>query len=85
MLGCRVIFMLGLYRGANRYHVVFASLADFSQLERAKRAAAVEDGVRRYVALLEQHCRTDPYNWFNFYDIWADAAGPGVARALSTP
>lgn len=84
MLRCRVIFMLGLYRGANRYHVVFASLADFSQIERPARAAAVESGVHRYVALLEQHCRTDPYNWFNFYDFWAPAASPGEARALST-
>ena len=84
MLRCRVIFMLGLYRGANRYHVIFASLADFSGLERAGRAAAVETAVHRYVALLEQHCRTDPYNWFNFYDFWAAAASAAVAPAIST-
>ena len=65
-----VIFMLGLYRGGNRYHVVFESLADFSQTRPADRAAAVHAAIERYVALLEKYCRSDPYNWFNFYDFW---------------
>ena len=28
------------------------------------------DHHRRSVALLEEGCRGDPYNWFNFYDFW---------------
>jgi predicted LPLAT superfamily acyltransferase len=65
-----VIFMAGLYRGGNRYHVVFRSLADFSQLVPGAREGAVRAGIQRYVALLEDGCRNDPYNWFNFYDFW---------------
>jgi predicted LPLAT superfamily acyltransferase len=65
-----VIFMAGLYRGGNRYHVVFRPLADFSQLAPGTRDAAVSAAIERYVALLEEGCRRDPYNWFNFYDFW---------------
>jgi hypothetical protein len=36
MLRRRVIFMLGLYRGGNRYHVVFEALADFSTTPAAR-------------------------------------------------
>ncbi len=69
-----VFFMTGLYRGGNRYHVVFREIADFSDLPRAAREARVEEAIRRYVALLEECCRSDPYNWFNFYDFWHGAA-----------
>jgi predicted LPLAT superfamily acyltransferase len=73
-LRCPVIFMAGLYRGGNRYHVVFQPLADFSQLTRDARQAAVRGAIERYVALLEEACRRDPYNWFNFYDFWHHGA-----------
>ncbi|HSY04966.1 MAG TPA: hypothetical protein VK803_03410 [Steroidobacteraceae bacterium] len=77
-----VIFMTGLYRGGNRYHVAFRQVADFSQLSAGTRDAAVRAGVERFAAELEAFCRTDPYNWFNFFDFWqgAEAAGARVAR-----
>jgi predicted LPLAT superfamily acyltransferase len=73
--------MAGLYRGGNRYHVVFRELADFSSLPRGNRDAEVSEAIRRYAAMLEECCRSDPYNWFNFYDFWHDASGetPGDA------
>jgi predicted LPLAT superfamily acyltransferase len=70
-----VFFMSGLYRGANRYHIVFREIADFSSVARAARETQVQQAVCRYVTLLEEHCRSDPYNWFNFYDFWHEAAG----------
>lgn len=72
-----VFFMLGLYKGGNRYHVVFGPLADFSQTPSSERQAAVEEAIRRYAALLEKYCRSDPYNWFNFFDFWRGAAHAG--------
>jgi predicted LPLAT superfamily acyltransferase len=72
LLRRRVLFMLGLYRGGRRYHIVFAPLADFTHVSRAERAAAIETAVARYASLLEQYCRSDPYNWFNFFDFWAE-------------
>ena len=69
----RVMFMTGLYRGGNRYHIVFHELADFSQPAPGAREAAVREAISRYVTLLEKYCRSDPYNWFNFYDFWHGA------------
>jgi predicted LPLAT superfamily acyltransferase len=68
-----VIFMTGLYRGRNRYHVVFEPLADFSAIPAGQRQAAVQAAIARYVKLLEKYCRSDPYNWFNFHDFWRAA------------
>jgi predicted LPLAT superfamily acyltransferase/3-hydroxymyristoyl/3-hydroxydecanoyl-(acyl carrier protein) dehydratase len=70
-----VFFMAGLYRGGNRYHVVLREVADFSSLPRDRRDAEVSQAIRRYAAMLEECCRSDPYNWFNFYDFWHDAPG----------
>jgi len=69
LLRCRVTFMAGLYCGGNRYVLQFEPLADFGAA-----APAPEAALAAYVACLERHCRAAPYNWFNFYDFWADAA-----------
>jgi predicted LPLAT superfamily acyltransferase len=67
-----VIFMVGLYRGGNHYHVVFEPVADFSASSLTTRDEAVRTGVERYAALLDKYCRSDPYNWFNFFDFWQE-------------
>jgi predicted LPLAT superfamily acyltransferase len=63
--------MAGLYRGANNYHVVFERVADFSSISAGSREFAVRSAIERYAAVLDRYCRSDPYNWFNFYDFWA--------------
>jgi len=70
MLGRPVLFMSGLYLGGNRYAIHFERLADFSDLERPGRDAAIQAAVAAYAACLERHCRAAPYNWFNFFDFW---------------
>ena len=65
-----VVFMAGLYRGGNRYHIVFEPLADFSATAAADRDRAVKAAIARYAEILEKYCRSDPYNWFNFFDFW---------------
>jgi predicted LPLAT superfamily acyltransferase len=65
-----VIFMAGLYRGGNRYHVVFETIADFSKTPSGQREAEVHRAIERYAAVLDRYCRSDPYNWFNFFDFW---------------
>jgi predicted LPLAT superfamily acyltransferase len=67
-----VIFMAGLYRGGNQYHVVFEPVADFSASSSKTRDDAVRAAVERYAALLDKYCRSDPYNWFNFFDFWQE-------------
>jgi predicted LPLAT superfamily acyltransferase len=70
ILRCPVFFMVGLYRGKNNYHVVFERVADFSSTPAGVRNVAVRAAIERYAAVLDRYCRSDPYNWFNFYDFW---------------
>jgi predicted LPLAT superfamily acyltransferase len=79
LLRCPVFFMAGLYRGKNRYHVVFERIADFSATAPADRDAAVRSAIERYAAVLERRCREDPYNWFNFYDFWQPPPPAAIA------
>ena len=65
-----VLFVAGLYCGANRYRIVVDEVADFTATEPAGRQAAIQDAVIRYVKILEGYCRQYPYNWFNFFDFW---------------
>jgi predicted LPLAT superfamily acyltransferase len=79
ILRCPVFFMAGLYRGKNHYHVVFERVADFSEATVGARGAAVCAAVERYAAVLDKYCRSDPYNWFNFFDFWHPQ--PGTSHA----
>jgi len=83
MLKRRVVFMAGLYRGGRDYDLRFVDLADFGAVDAsaAGRDAAVRAALERYVATLEALCREAPYNWFNFYDFWADAKESPAADA----
>jgi predicted LPLAT superfamily acyltransferase len=65
--------MVGLHRGGNRYDLHFESLVDAPKLERSRRDAQIREWAGIYAARLEHYCRLAPYNWFNFYDFWADA------------
>ena len=71
ILAVPVVFMVALYRGGARYEVHFESFADPQANSRRPSAADVEAMVGRYVARLEHYCRSAPYNWFNFYDVWS--------------
>lgn len=71
LLRAPVVFMAGIYLGGNRYHLMFAPIADFQDVTPAQREAAILEAQQRYVALLEAQCLKAPWNWFNFYDFWA--------------
>ena len=74
LLRRRVIFMAGVYLGRNRYRIYFEPIADFTHIPTGQRGAMVEAAVIRYAALIEQHSRQTPYNWFNFFDFWQTPA-----------
>jgi predicted LPLAT superfamily acyltransferase len=78
-----VVFMAGLYHGGRDYELRFIELDDFRQRPAgggAELDARIREAMLRYVAILEALCREAPYNWFNFYDFWADdaPAAPGT-------
>lgn len=82
-----VALAFGLYRGGNRYDLVFERFSDGLAIPRSTRAMAVPDLVRRYAARLEHHVRDAPFNWFNFYDFWEhdDPASEPPAPAARAP
>ena len=89
MLRRPVIFIIGLYRGGNRYEIHYENLFDFSDESPAAGAdrsvtvnAAIATAIERYVARLEHFCKSAPYNWFNFYDYWNDAEQAGTYQAV---
>lgn len=75
-----VTLAFGLYRGGNRYELVFEPFSDRVSVPRHNRAEALSDCVRAYAQRLQHHAQRAPYNWFNFYDFWpnhdATAAAP---------
>lgn len=81
-----VVLGFGLYRGGNRYDLVFEAFSDGLDIPRPRRAAELAALIRGYAERLEHHARSAPFNWFNFYDFWdhsdADAAQAPVAGAV---
>jgi predicted LPLAT superfamily acyltransferase len=65
-----VVLAFGLYRGGNRYQLVFETFSEGLDLPRRQRAPALAALIRDYAAMLEHYTRSAPYNWFNFYDFW---------------
>ena len=65
-----VMLAFGLYRGGNRYELVFEEFSDGLYIPRRQRSERIAALVRDYSARLQHHVRRAPYNWFNFYDFW---------------
>ncbi|HRQ36230.1 MAG TPA: hypothetical protein PK361_11600 [Chiayiivirga sp.] len=81
-----VVLGFGLYRGGNRYALVFEPFCDRLDLPRATRDATLTALIHRYAARLEHHARRAPCNWFNFYDFWhVDEQAPQPARQSAIP
>jgi len=86
MLKRPVVFMAGLYHGGNRYELRFVELADFrtQALGGIDIDQRVREAMERYVALLESLCRESPFNWFNFFDFWAEDADASLSAGRDT-
>ncbi len=74
VLRAPVMLAFGLYRGGNRYDLLFEPFATAVDVPRAQRAEALSALVHRYAGRLEHHLRGAPWNWFNFYDFWHSQA-----------
>jgi len=72
--GAPVVLFWGLLEGPGRYRIVFEKLPSPPRARREDRARVVRESVQHYARRLEHHARAAPYNWFNFYDFWAEPA-----------
>jgi predicted LPLAT superfamily acyltransferase len=82
LLKVPVVLGFGLYRGGNRYDLLFEEFSDGLDIPRAQRSTAIPALIRRYAQRLEHFARQAPFNWFNFYDFWeSQDAGPEPATA----
>ena len=72
--GKPVVMFSGLYMGNGRYVVRFETLSSAHEFHACTREAIVKSLVSRFAERLETQCRLAPYNWYNFFDFWHDAA-----------
>ena len=72
LLDCPLFFMVALRAPGPTYRVfaeVLAERVDFARGERDKR---IRELAAAYAGRLEHHLLRAPYQWFNFYDVWAE-------------
>ncbi|MDQ6684392.1 MAG: lipid A biosynthesis acyltransferase [Pseudomonadota bacterium] len=65
--GVKVLFGFGLYEGGRKYRIEFV---DCGAAVPVHCRAALQPGVDRYAAVLEDYARRYPKNWFNFFAFW---------------
>jgi predicted LPLAT superfamily acyltransferase len=76
-LGCPVLLIVGLRVSATAYAVFAELLAECVVLADGDRAATLQALLAAYARRLEVYCFQGPYQWFNFYDFWAEDAEAG--------
>ena len=62
----------GVFLGGVKYRSDYHALLSGDSVARRDRGDATQQGLVAYTRLLEQYALDYPYNWFNFYDFWAD-------------
>jgi len=82
-----VVLAFGLYRGGNRYDLVFENFSEGIEIPRQQRATLLAALIRGYAARLEHYTRLAPYNWFNFFDFWniANASPANASPVHASP
>ncbi len=76
-LRCPLLLMVGLRRDHRTYEIFVEPVPDQGAPD-GDSTGSVEELVRTYVSRLEAYCTLAPYQWFNFYDVWAGAGGVPV-------
>lgn len=79
VLRCPVVLFFCLKK-AGQYQIVFEHFSDGVSLPRSQRAATLDELAQRYAARLEHHCIGNPFQWYNFFDFWNQAAAPDRHR-----
>jgi predicted LPLAT superfamily acyltransferase len=72
-LACPVLVMAGLCTGRRRYEIRIAQLSPVRD-PRVPREIAIDRLAQQYAGWLEPGCLRAPYQWFNFFDVFAKDA-----------
>jgi predicted LPLAT superfamily acyltransferase len=73
-LGCPVKMMFSYcdyFAAGKPVYFDIVALADKVTLDRKQRSAQLQNYAQRYADALQQQCAKAPFQWFNFYDFWA--------------
>jgi predicted LPLAT superfamily acyltransferase len=60
-------------RENGRHRLYFERFAERVVLPRGDKEAALAALAGRYASRLEAYCLRDPFQWYNFFDFWAEA------------
>ncbi len=75
------LYMLGCVHEGDGYHLHFKLLAQSVQLPRGQREAAMARHAQDFADALAELLRRSPYDWFNFFPFWDQAAHTGAVTA----
>ncbi|CAA7626552.1 glycosyltransferase [Magnetospirillum sp. UT-4] len=76
VLDCPVHLLFCRRTGPGRWRFAVEPFAERIQLPRGKRAEALAGHVAAYAGRLERECRDHPWQWYNFFDFWAEGRSP---------
>jgi predicted LPLAT superfamily acyltransferase len=65
------VWLLFCQRDGKRHRLHVEPFAERISLPRGRREEALSAYVARYAGRLEKHALADPFQWFNFFDFWA--------------
>jgi predicted LPLAT superfamily acyltransferase len=71
MLGCPAYLVLCVRTGDAHYETTVRRIFDGTRVPRREREKVAGELAEAWVRALEEACLRHPYQWFNFYDVWA--------------
>jgi predicted LPLAT superfamily acyltransferase len=71
LLGCPV-YLLFCLRRQGHHELVLERFAESIRLPREGREASLAGHAERYAARLAHFAQRFPFQWYNFFDFWAD-------------
>ena len=72
VLGLPTILTLALKTGPRRYEVYLETLAGGEAVPARERQKVLQERVEAFAARVQHYCTLAPFQWFNFYDFWAE-------------
>ena len=65
-----IIVSFATWERNGHYVADFYQLYDGTPVPRSQKSERVQQLAQEYASIVEDMCRRNPYNWFNFFDVW---------------